>query len=77
MIGASWAVATLKTPPLSNLTWVLWTFNWTPPGGGSYRIVARAFDNSVPPDDAQQSVPAPPFPDGAAGYDSIPLLVPG
>jgi len=75
--GASWAVATLKTPPLSNLTWVLWTFNWTPPGGGSYRIVARAFDNSVPPDDAQQSVPAPPFPDGAAGYDSIPLLVPG
>ncbi len=72
--GETWAPATLKTPPLSGLTWVLWTFDWTPPGGGSHRILARAFDRAGSP---QEGSPAPPFPDGAAGYDSITLLVSG
>jgi|SRR5437773_6880268 len=72
--GQTWGNATLKTPPLSGLTWVMWKFPWTPPGGGSYRIVARAVDGGGVP---QESTPAPPFSEGAAGYDSITLLVSG
>ncbi len=69
--GASWALATLS-PPKSGLTWVLWTFPWSPPSGGSYRIVARATDGSGAP---QETSASPPFPNGASGYDSITLLV--
>ncbi len=72
--GATWAAATLRTPLPSGLTWVMWTFPWTPPGGGSYRIVARAVDRAGSP---QEVVPAAPFPNGASGYDSITLLMSG
>ncbi len=71
--GVTWAPAALLSP-LSGVAWVLWRFPWTPPGGGSHRIVARAVDGTGTP---QETVPAPPFPDGAAGYDSITLLVSG
>lgn len=71
--GRSWSPATLR-PPLSGLpwVWVLWTFAWSPPAGGAYRVVTRAVDGSGTPQEAGR---APPFPDGAAGYDSIALLV--
>jgi DMSO/TMAO reductase YedYZ molybdopterin-dependent catalytic subunit len=69
--GATWATATLS-PSKSGLTWVLWTFPWSPSAGGSYRIVARATDGSGAP---QETSPSPPFPNGASGYDSITLLV--
>ena len=73
--GATWTEATRKLPPLSNLSWVLWTFDWTPPpGGGSHRIVARAVDAAGTPQDPN---PAPPFRQGSSGYDSIVLLVSG
>ena len=70
--GASWAPATLKAPPLSALTWVLWTFDWTPSRSGSFRILARAVGGD---DVSQTGTKAPPFPNGASGYDSITLLV--
>ena len=69
--GITWKPASMS-PPKSNLTWVLWTFEWTPPGSGSFRIVARSVDGTGA---AQEPNPASPFPDGAAGYDSITLLV--
>jgi DMSO/TMAO reductase YedYZ molybdopterin-dependent catalytic subunit len=69
--GSTWSAATLSNPR-SNLTWVLWTFDWTPPRSGSFRIVARAVDGTGAP---QEAAPAPPFPNGSAGYDSITLLV--
>lgn len=69
--GATWRPATLR-PPKSGLTWVLWTFPWSPPSGGSYRIVARAFEGDGTP---QEASPSPPFPNGASGYDAITLLV--
>jgi DMSO/TMAO reductase YedYZ molybdopterin-dependent catalytic subunit len=69
--GIAWRSASLRPPP-SNLTWVLWTFNWSPPGSGSYRILIRAIDGAGNP---QEIGSAPPFPDGSAGYDSITLLV--
>ncbi len=71
--GRTFSPAVLRAP-LSGLSWVLWTFPWSPPGGGSFRIVARAVDGSGAPQDAAS---APPFPNGATGYDSIVLLVPG
>jgi len=69
--GSTWAPATLR-PSLSGRTWVLWTFPWTPTAGGSARILARAVDGLGDPQEPSSS---PPFPDGAAGYDSIALLV--
>ncbi|TLZ75159.1 MAG: hypothetical protein E6K14_01720, partial [Methanobacteriota archaeon] len=69
--GGPWTAATLY-PPESGLTWRLWTFVWTPPGSGSFKIVARAVDGAGAP---QESMPAPPFPNGSAGYDAITLLV--
>ena len=67
----SWQEAT-RYPPRSGATWVLWTWDWTPPAPGSYHIFARAVDGAGA---NQESAGAPPFPDGAAGYDSITLLV--
>jgi DMSO/TMAO reductase YedYZ molybdopterin-dependent catalytic subunit len=67
----TWAEATRK-PPTSGLTWVLWTFDWTPPRSGSFRIFARSIDGTGMPQEANL---ASPFPDGSAGYDSITLLV--
>lgn len=69
--GASWTEATLH-PRGSDLRWTLWTFDWTPGRSGSFRIVARAVDGLGTP---QERNPSPPFPDGAAGYDAITLLV--
>ena len=69
--GATWKSATLSSPK-SDVTWVLWTLDWTPPRSGSFRIVARAVDAAGTP---QDSNPAPTFPEGSAGYDSITLLV--
>ncbi len=70
--GATWSAAQLRTPLDPRLTWVIWTFAWTPPSGGAYRIVARAYDgNGV----VQTASVEPPFPNGASGYDSTTLLV--
>ena len=70
--GLTWAAATLKAPPRSDLTWVLWTFAWTPPRSGSFRVLARAIEaNGVP----QISARTPPFSNGATGHDAVTLLV--
>ena len=69
--GSTWNAATLNPAP-SNLTWVLWTYDWTPRRSGSFRIVARAVDGTGGSEDSN---PAPPFPNGSSGYDSITLLV--
>ncbi len=72
--GMTWSAATLRSPPLSQLTWVLWTFDWRPPVGGSHRILARLVDGNGQPQDPTASGP---FPDGASGYDAIVLHVSG
>ena len=71
--GTTWGDATLQTP-LSATSWVLWTYAWSPLGGGAYRILARATDGLGVP---QEPRSASPFPDGASGYDAITLLVSG
>ncbi len=70
--GTTWSSAQLRTPLDPRLTWVLWTFAWTPMAGGAYQIVARAYDgNGV----VQTATVAPPYPNGASGYDRITLYV--
>jgi len=69
--GSTWNAATLNPAP-SNLTWVLWTYDWRPMRSGSFRIVARTVDGTGGSEDSNS---APPFPNGSSGYDSITLLV--
>ncbi len=68
--GGPWIVANLY-PAKSGLTWRLWTFLWTPPASGSFKIVARAVDGAGT---LQESTIESPFREGAKGYDSITLL---
>jgi DMSO/TMAO reductase YedYZ molybdopterin-dependent catalytic subunit len=73
--GSTWQSATLHLPPTDPmLSWVLWTFDWSPSSGGAYRIAARAYDGTGAP---QDPTTLPPFPNGASGYDSIVLYVGG
>jgi len=65
--GASWTEAQL-TAPLSQLTWVLWNLDWTPPKEGSYHLVVRATDGTGA---VQESNNAASYPGGAMGYHEI------
>ncbi len=69
--GKSWSAADFK-PPLSQLTWVLWSVAWTPGGEGSYELQVRATDGSGNPQDSKDS---PSYPNGAAGYHTIRINV--
>ena len=69
--GNTWQVAQLKKA-LSNRTWALWAYEWTPPSTGSYEVIARATDGTG---EVQTSDSAPTFPNGATGYAMIPLRV--
>jgi DMSO/TMAO reductase YedYZ molybdopterin-dependent catalytic subunit len=69
--GRTWQVAQLKKP-LSNLTWALWAYEWTPPSAGEYQIIARATDGGG---QVQTSNVADTFPNGATGYVSATLQV--
>jgi DMSO/TMAO reductase YedYZ molybdopterin-dependent catalytic subunit len=70
--GETWEAATLKSPPLSGATWVLWSFPWSPPASGAHRFLVRAVDGAGTTQEATRS---PPFPEGASGYDEVTLLV--
>jgi DMSO/TMAO reductase YedYZ molybdopterin-dependent catalytic subunit len=69
--GRTWSPADLK-PPLSPLTWVLWTASWTPFGEGVHTLQVRAHDGGG---DLQSSEQAPSFPLGASGYHTIQVTV--
>jgi DMSO/TMAO reductase YedYZ molybdopterin-dependent catalytic subunit len=62
--GSTWQQANLK-PPASNLAWVLWAFEWEPPGPGNYVIYARATDGKGA---LQTATQAGTYPSGATGY---------
>ena len=65
--GASWSEAPFKAP-LSSLTWVLWTADWTPTAEGAYRIMARATDGTGALQDPRGAAS---YPSGASGYHTI------
>jgi DMSO/TMAO reductase YedYZ molybdopterin-dependent catalytic subunit len=65
--GKTWSPADFK-PPLSPLTWVLWSAVWTPAGEGVYELQVRATDAGGA---VQDSKATPSYPDGAGGYHTI------
>lgn len=69
--GKTWQQAVLKKP-LSNLTWVLWAYEWAPPGPGQYQVVARTTDGTG---QVQTATAASTFPNGATGYAAVSLQV--
>ena len=71
--GRSWTEAQMR-PPLSNLTWVLWSAEWSPGAEGSYQLAVRTTDGAG---QAQDPKSAPSYPSGATGYHSIRVNVGG
>jgi DMSO/TMAO reductase YedYZ molybdopterin-dependent catalytic subunit len=69
--GKSWNPANLE-PPLSPLTWVLWTYHWRPEGTGSRDLVVRAWDGHGT---AQSTQDRPTLPDGATGLHRVTVNV--
>lgn len=65
--GQTWSEASMQ-PPLSKLTWVLWTHQWTPPKPGDYQLLARAWDGTGTPQTTKEN---PTAPDGATGLDMV------
>ena len=60
-----WQEAELRTP-LSDLTWVIWRYNW-PFKSGEHTFTVRCYDGSDTP---QIVTPSPPDPSGATGLYS-------
>ncbi len=61
-----WVEAELRTPPISNLTWVQWRYDW-PAESGRHTLSVRATDGTGT---VQTDAQAPPHPSGATGYHS-------
>ncbi|MGH2537307.1 MAG: molybdopterin-dependent oxidoreductase [Candidatus Promineifilaceae bacterium] len=66
-----WVEATLRTPTLSELTWVQWRYDW-PAASGSHILRVRATDGDGT---LQTSEVQGVRPDGATGYHSIRVRV--
>jgi DMSO/TMAO reductase YedYZ molybdopterin-dependent catalytic subunit len=69
--GRNWMPADFK-PPLSPLTWALWSAVWTPGREGSYQLQVRATDASGA---VQEAKAAASYPGGASGYHTIQINV--
>src|SRR5258706_97606 len=69
--GASWNSAKLD-PPLSQDSWVLWTWEWTPLLPGRYTLVARSADGTG---ELQTSKKTGTVPGGSTGYHTITVQV--
>jgi len=63
----AWATATLLTPPLGPLTWVLWRYDW-PQQAGRHTFRVRATDSTGA---LQVGEPSDTQPNGATGYHSV------
>lgn len=69
--GGEWLESTLRTPPLSGLTWVQWRYNW-PGESGRHTFTVRAVDGNGTPQIEKRSDP---HPNGATGYHSVEVTV--
>ncbi|MGH2485039.1 MAG: molybdopterin-dependent oxidoreductase [Ktedonobacterales bacterium] len=69
--GSSWQPATLQ-PALSQDSWVLWEWDWTPAAPGKYKLMVRATDGTGAVQTPQQQCTVPA---GATGYHSVPVQV--
>lgn len=69
--GGTWTAADVK-PPLSPLTWVLWSATWSPGGEGVFHLQVRATDGTGAPQDPKAAAS---YPTGSSGYHSIQVSV--
>lgn len=69
--GLTWNQATLE-PPLSQDTWVLWSWQWMPTQPGQYTLEARVTDGTG---DLQTSQRQNTVPNGATGYHMVTVQV--
>jgi DMSO/TMAO reductase YedYZ molybdopterin-dependent catalytic subunit len=69
--GATWNLAKLD-PPLSQDSWVFWTWQWHPTLPGTYTLVARATDGTGTLQTAAKSGTVP---NGATGYHVVEIRV--
>jgi DMSO/TMAO reductase YedYZ molybdopterin-dependent catalytic subunit len=65
-----WEQAELRTP-LSQLTWVIWKYDW-PFQSGKHTFTVRCYDGSGT---AQIAAPSPAAPNGATGLDSKSMML--
>lgn len=70
MDDGPWKEARLRAP-LSDLTWVLWRYDW-PFAPGQHTLTVRCFDGGGAP---QVTSPAPPHPSGASGLHSKSVML--
>ena len=68
--GGPWEQAELRTP-LSQLTWVIWRYDW-PYQSGRHTFTVRCYDGNGTP---QIATPMPPEPNGATGLDSKSMML--
>jgi hypothetical protein len=54
-------------PKLSETSWVVWSYNWTPPAPGKYTVRVRATDGQG---NVQPAKRTDPYPNGATGHHS-------
>ncbi|MDQ6624519.1 MAG: molybdopterin-dependent oxidoreductase [Verrucomicrobiota bacterium] len=69
--GATWADAKIDYPG-TKLTWVLWSYQWQPPGAGDHVLTVRATDGDGKVQELDESRP---FKSGATGFDKIAVHV--
>jgi DMSO/TMAO reductase YedYZ molybdopterin-dependent catalytic subunit len=67
--GNAWREAKLEYEG-TKLTWVLWSYDWEPPGASEYQLVVRATDGSGAIQTAEERGTVP---DGATGYHRVTL----
>jgi hypothetical protein len=68
--GGSWEQARLP-PPLSQLTWVVWKYDW-PFHSGKHTFAVRCYEGNGTP---QIATPSPAAPNGATGLHSRPMVL--
>lgn len=69
--GATWHQATL-TPPLSDQTWVFWSWLWRPTTPGAYTLLVRATDGTG---SAQTPIKRGTVPNGSTGWYTANVIV--
>jgi DMSO/TMAO reductase YedYZ molybdopterin-dependent catalytic subunit len=69
--GAMWAPAEIYYPG-TELTWALWSFEWTPNQAGDFVVLTRAVDGTGA---AQPGERRSYIPDGAGGYHTVTATV--
>jgi len=69
--GTTWQDAMLQ-PPLSDQTWVFWSWEWRPAAKGAYTLVVRATDGTGT---TQTPVARGTVPDGSTGWHRVNVTV--